>query len=95
MDNLVWFVVFAFATFRCSVMVAQEEGPFRAFELFRNLFTDPNWIGRGVRCPLCLSFWFGLIFGAVFIRVLNLDILLYLPVSMGLAGVTIWLYGRH
>lgn len=43
-------------------MLAEEEGPFSLFDQVRCLI-DPGqttWIGRGIRCIWCLSFWIGL-----------------------------------
>jgi hypothetical protein len=50
-----------FAVYKIATMVALEEGPLSIFEKFRNLFLTPNWVGRGVRCPSCISFWAGLV----------------------------------
>lgn len=54
-------VMAPFAIYKIATMIAMEEGPFSIFEQFRNLFLQPNWIGRGVRCPSCISFWAGLV----------------------------------
>ena len=49
------------AVYRISYLIAKEDGPFDLFMLLRNK-TDPikppfDWIGRGLRCVLCISFW--------------------------------------
>lgn len=38
-------------------MLTQERGPFDIFQSFRNLFTSDDWLGQGVRCLYCVSFW--------------------------------------
>jgi Protein of unknown function (DUF1360) len=50
-----------FGVFRVARMVAYEEGPFEVFTRLRNRFVVDNWIGRGLRCPLCIGFWLALI----------------------------------
>lgn len=54
-------VLAIFAIYRAARMLALEEGPFEVFTRLRNRFVDDTWIGRGVRCPLCLGFWLSLI----------------------------------
>ena len=53
-------VLAAFATYRVAVLFAEEEGPFELATRWRNLHTADDWIGRGLRCPACLSFWLAL-----------------------------------
>lgn len=49
------------AIYRVARMLAYEEGPWELFTRLRNRFVVDNWIGRGIRCPLCLGFWLALI----------------------------------
>lgn len=47
------------ATYRVVRLVTLEEGPFSLALKLRGLL-DPDghtWIGRGMQCPWCLSFW--------------------------------------
>lgn len=50
------------ATWRISTMiVGPEEGPFEIFATLRDS-VDPfqkTWLGRGIRCIMCVSFWIG------------------------------------
>lgn len=73
-------------------MLSNEEGPFRLFERFRNLFTEPNWIGRGVRCFMCLSFWVGLILAVPTALALPLNILTYLVFALGTSGLAVFMF---
>lgn len=52
-----WAVAAALCNYRLSVALAQEEGPLELFMRLRNQFTGDNWLGRGVRCFKCISFW--------------------------------------
>lgn len=49
-----------FAVFRLAHMMTREEGPFSLWQRLRNLFLADNWIGRGIRCLWCVSFWLAL-----------------------------------
>lgn len=41
-------------------MIAREDGPFDAFMLLRELIGQEKWLGRGLHCVLCISFWLSL-----------------------------------
>lgn len=52
-------IICTLATYRLTRLVAIEEGPFRLAQHLRNI-ADPEqrtWIGRGLACPWCISFW--------------------------------------
>lgn len=53
-------IVAAFAVYRVAVLIAEEEGPFSVMQTLRNLYLADDWIGRGIRCPACVSFWLAL-----------------------------------
>jgi hypothetical protein len=59
------FVIAAFAVYRVSRMIALETGPYRVFETLRgqvyNHYGSDSWQSEGINCPLCISFWVGLI----------------------------------
>jgi hypothetical protein len=57
--NLTILIVASLAAWRIARMIAIEEGPFSIFARLRGAI-DPNqksWIGRGLGCMACLSFW--------------------------------------
>lgn len=60
MMSLTYLLAGIFAAYRLACMLAVEEGPFGLAEAYRNLFLKQDWLGRGVRCVLCTSFWTGL-----------------------------------
>lgn len=52
-------VLSALATYRLYRLVAIEEGPFGLATKLRGM-ADPDqrtWLGRGMACPWCISFW--------------------------------------
>jgi hypothetical protein len=50
----------ALAVYRLSRMIADEEGPFSVFAKLRGRFPPNDWIGRGLECIMCVSFWVAL-----------------------------------
>lgn len=63
------FCLIALAVYRGSYMLAKEEGPFSIFLKLRDK-VDPlqiTWLGRGIRCPMCVSFWAGIIAALVWL----------------------------
>lgn len=60
--NLALLLVASFAVWRVARMIALEEGPFSVFAWLRGRI-DPlqkTWIGRGLGCVACVSFWVAL-----------------------------------
>lgn len=58
------FVVGVLAVWREALMITEEEGPFSGLAILRDKI-DPHqktWVGRGIRCLWCVSFWMGLIY---------------------------------
>jgi hypothetical protein len=54
-------ILSSLATYRIVRLVAVEEGPFGLAQKLRNV-ADPDqrtWVGRGLACAWCLSFWIG------------------------------------
>lgn len=52
-------ILSSLATYRIVRLVAIEEGPFGLARRLRGI-ADPDqrtWIGRGLACPWCISFW--------------------------------------
>lgn len=54
------FAAASLATYRAARMVAQEDGPFDVFAWLRDRAGQGNWVGRGLHCVLCVSFWLAL-----------------------------------
>lgn len=97
------FFLAALACYRLSRMIALEDGPWRYFSLFRSWiarkFPDKqirgqfgpwvsHWLTDGVFCPLCLSFWLGLILAIP----LCTDVVEYIYTALALSGAASLLY---
>ena len=51
------------AVYRVAHMIAKEDGPFDVLSRIRGRI-DPEqkgWVGRGINCAACLSFWLSLV----------------------------------
>lgn len=57
MPDALTLIIAALAVYRVSRMVTDEEGPFALFSRIRDRFPPTNWVGRGLECVLCVSFW--------------------------------------
>ena len=82
--NAVALALAALATFRLSVAITEEEGPFGLFRKVRG-WVDPDqktWLGRGLNCVFCVSFWIALPIAAL----VTLDLYTLPLVWWGLAG---------
>lgn len=91
---IIWFIIGALAVFRLTDLVVRDEGPFRVFERLRNLFIGNNWIARGIRCPLCVSFWMSAAVAALLWSILEVPLAAYPLLWFGLSGSFYVLY-RH
>lgn len=67
-------IALGLATFRLSLMITQEEGPFSAFFKLRIKFGaydydesgEPDTVlGRGISCPLCVGMYAAFLFVAL------------------------------
>lgn len=57
------FIVLTLAVYRVAYLITREDGPLDLFAKLRG-WLDPRqqtWIGRGLNCILCVSFWIGLL----------------------------------
>lgn len=57
------FAFYVAAVYFVAFALARLDGPLDLFSWLRG-HIDPNqktWIGRGLACPICLSFWIGAI----------------------------------
>lgn len=95
-----WLALLAIpAVYRLSLMIAQEEGPLSMFEWLRNrrAFLQANWLGRGIRCPWCISFWLSALAAPIVLYSPEeaLELRLVLFYWWGLAGIVAWFLQRY
>lgn len=63
--NWLLFVAAGLGVYKLSRAIAMEEGPFSLFLKIRDLAGQATWVGRGMQCPSCLSFWIALVLAAL------------------------------
>lgn len=76
-------------------MITAEEGPLEIFLKFRNLYTKNDWIGRGIRCPSCVSFWAGLTMSILVFLLGNWIPFQVGAVALGFSGIAVYLVSRR
>ncbi len=54
------FAAAGLGVYKLARAIAMEEGPFSIFLRIRDRAGQGSWVGRGLQCPSCLSFWLGL-----------------------------------
>lgn len=61
MAVMIW-ILALLTTYRVSHMIAGEEGPFGIFHWVRSHVDSEQktWVGRGLNCIMCVSFWIAL-----------------------------------
>lgn len=57
---VLYFILAMLATYRVARMIALEDGPFDIFSRLQDHVDQKTWVGRGLRCVLCVSFWLAL-----------------------------------
>ena len=57
MTFILWTILGALAAYRLAHLITQERGPFDLMLRLRNLHTEDDWLGHGLRCLYCVSFW--------------------------------------
>lgn len=78
----------ALAVYRLAHLVAIDEGPLQLFLILRTAVGQRHWWGRGLHCPLCISFWLAMV-PAGYFAATAADFALY---WLGLAGAAVLLH---
>lgn len=90
MSDLIITALAIFATYRVAGMVARERGPRDIFVELRSwahaTYGERSWVGEGIGCPLCVSFWAALPAGVLLAVHLPLLPLAWPLVWLGVAG---------
>lgn len=89
-----WVVLLLVAAgvYRVSRMLTQEDGPFDAFSRVRAWMGQGSWVGRGVHCYMCVSFWLAGLAAVLLVlsgRAAWADLWLVWP---GIAGAAVVIY---
>ena len=60
--NTINFIILTLAVWRCSSLLANEPGPWKCFERFRDWICEHHHeLGEGLTCEWCNSVWIGTI----------------------------------
>lgn len=86
MNELAIWSLVVLSVYRVSHMIALEDGFFDLFVWLRGELGQKHWIGRGMHCVLCLSFWLSLI---VLIVLPNYSLLHSLLLWIGTSGAVL------
>ena len=84
------FAAAVLGTYRAVRMFLLEDGPFDVFAAIRARVTQRTWVGRGLQCYLCLSFWVAL--GAASLMAANWRELVLLWGGIAGGAVVLWKY---
>lgn len=79
----------AFATYYLALSITREDGPFAIFLALRNSYTADDWLGRGLRCIVCMSCWSGLLVTVGITLLGHADPWDWPIVWLGLAGASV------
>lgn len=82
-------VLGALATYRLSLALTKEAGPFDFFVWFRERFQGASWVAEGVRCAYCVSVWVGLSLAYLLVFRGYLDWFEGLVAGLGFSGATL------
>lgn len=82
-----WFVIAAFATYYSARTIAEQDGPWGIFDRIRLRF-DSGYLGKGIRCVVCVSAYTALVWAVLLGVVQGYDPLLWPLVWFGLAGAS-------
>lgn len=64
--SILTFFLLSLGLWRVSKLITDEDGPFDIFANMRARLSQSSWVGRGVRCIWCVSFWLGLLLGFLY-----------------------------
>ena len=77
------FVVLALGVWRMSSLLANEDGPWRMFKLFRDwVCLKYPGIGEGLICEWCNSVWLGTLTTIAYLQLGGRLIWFYLPLAL-------------
>lgn len=85
-----WFIIASFATYYPALIIATLDGPWGVFDRLRTRW-DTGYLGKGIRCPVCVSAYVAVIWAVLLTWRLDLDLWLCVLVWFALAGAATFL----
>lgn len=85
-----WLIVASFATYYPALVIATMDGPFGVFDRLRAHW-DTGYLGKGIRCPVCVSAYVAIPWAGLLVWRLGLDLWLGVLVWFALAGAATFL----
>lgn len=83
-----YFAAALLGVYRVVRMFLLEDGPFDIFSSIQARITQKTWVGRGLTCFLCLSFWLSLPAAALIAADWRQLLLLWFGIAGG--NVVLW-----
>lgn len=90
MTSAGWIIIAAFATYYPALVIATQDGPWGVFDRLRARW-DTGYLGKAIRCPVCLSAYTSIPWAAVLAWRLALDPWLCVLLWLALAGAATFL----
>lgn len=88
-----------FATYRLATDFAWEAGPFGWYAAMRGrvlaAYGPDDWRSEGATCPICLSFWIGLLVTMLVLPFTTFDVWLWPLWWLGVSGAAAYLARGH
>ena len=101
MTDLTWFVILSLATWRLTLLISSERGPYAILERIRHTLGvrqdaqgeyGETEIAKGILCFWCSSVWWGALFAGIGVIAGLLPPILSIPYALGLSAMSMFLY---
>ena len=95
MDTLwLWVILAGLANYKAAHMLSQDgdDGPFDLFKRLREKAGTTTWIGKGLHCFSCTSFWGALITALLLGTGLTVNLFLILWGAVATINYCVWRY---
>jgi hypothetical protein len=78
--------------YRCALMITQEDGPADVFARLRTAVGQSTWIGRGLHCIFCVSWWLAVLAAVILVLQGHADWSQLWYLWPGIAGLAVMIY---
>lgn len=98
MDNHLWLwvILAGLANYTAAHMLSQDgdDGPFEVFKRIRACAGETTWIGKGIHCFRCTSFWGALVATMILLGAMPLSAFQFLLIWGAVAALAVfaWRY---